>query len=358
MVKQNISVLKVGCGKFFHGPGAIEMLSDEIIRLGGRALIVGGPTTLKLVIDAAEKELDCRPLTYKALVHRDYCTTRLARDYGDMALENGYTVLVAVGRGKVIDEIKCASVFSGLPVITVPTSVATCAATSMVAIMYNEKGQRAPAVNLKKEVDVCIADTDLIGTAPRNGLAAGILDSIAKLPECFHQKQADSYQDCRLEEYIQLVNSKAIFAFLMGEGRELYQKGRKAHRFNDCILTNLLHTSIVSGFADGSGQLAIAHATYDFMRTWNTEASYRYLHGEMVAVGVLIQMAYNGETKERIEEVRSLMRDLDMPLTLQDLEYDTGDESIAFFTKIIGTDANVTTAEDMARLRECVNQVL
>ena len=144
----------------------------------------------------------------------------------------------------------------------------------------------------------------------------------------------------------------------MGEGRELYQKGRKAHRFNDCILTNLLHTSIVSGFADGSGQLAIAHATYDFMRTWNTEASYRYLHGEMVAVGVLIQMAYNGETKERIEEVRSLMRDLDMPLTLQDLEYDTGDESIAFFTKIIGTDANVTTAEDMARVRECVNQVL
>lgn len=357
-MKQNISTLKVGCGKFFHGSGVIRALSDEIIRLGGRALIIGGQTTLKLVMDSAGEELKERPLTYKEIVHTDYCTTAWAHDYADMALEQGFTVLIGVGGGKVIDEVKCASVFSGLPVITIPTSIATCAATSMVAIMYNEKGQRAPAVNLKKEVDVCIADTDFIGTAPANTLAAGILDSIAKWPESFHQKTAGSYRDCRLEEYIQLVNAQAIFSFLMGEGRELYQKGKEASRFVDCVLTNLLHTSIVSGFADGSGQLAIAHATYDFMRTWNTEASYHYLHGEMVAVGLLIQMAYNGQPKEEIEGVRSLMRDLNMPLTLGDLEYDTRDDGIAFFVRTIAEAANIVTEPDMELLNRAVKQAL
>lgn len=357
-MKQKFSTLKVGCGKFFHDSGAIQVLSDEIIRLGGRALIVGGPTTLNLVMDSVEEDLKERPLIYKKMVHTDYCTAEWAQKYADMALEHGYTVLVAVGGGKVIDEIKCAAVFSGLPVITVPTSIATCAATSMVAIMYNEKGQRAPAVNLKKEVDVCIADTDFIGTAPSNTLAAGILDSIAKWPESFHQKKVESYRDCRLEEYIQLVNSEAIFAFLMGEGRELYQKGKEAPRFKDCVLTNLLHTSIVSGFADGSGQLAIAHATYDFMRTWNTEASYRYLHGEMVAVGLLIQMAYNEQPGTEIKAVRSLMRDLNMPLTLRDLEYDTSDKGVEFFVKTIAEGANVVTDEEMNLLNRAVEQVL
>ncbi|MGM9538497.1 MAG: iron-containing alcohol dehydrogenase [Candidatus Onthomonas sp.] len=357
-MNQTISALKVGCGKFFHGPEMIRLLPNEIMRLGGRALIIGGPTTLDLVLSAIGDELDSCPLTYKALKHTDYCTTAWAHQYADMALDNGYTVLVGVGGGKVIDEVKCASVFSGLPVITVPTSIATCVATSMVAIMYNEKGQRAPAVNLKKEVDVCIADTDLIGTAPKASLAAGILDSIAKLPESYHQKKIEGYQDCTLREYIQLINSKAIFEFLMSEGRTLYRQGKDATRFQDCVLTNLLHTSIVSGFADGSGQLAIAHATYDFMRTYNTEASYHYYHGAMVAVGVLIQMAYNRNSAEEIEAVRSLMRDLEMPLTLSDLEYDTSPESLEFFTKTIAANANITTPEDYEFLKTCVCQAL
>ena len=248
-----VSALKVGCGKFFHGEGVISLLAGEIMRLGGKALLVGGPTSVDRVMDAARESLDAAGVSCVVRRHTDYCTVAWAETYAALARSEGCTVLVGVGGGKCIDEVKCAAHFAGLPIITVPTSIATCVATSMVCIMYNEKGQRAPAVNLSKEVDVCIADTGLIASAPRRTLAAGILDSMAKMPECFHQKKIGSYRDCTLEEYIQVVNSRAIFEFLMGEGRDLYKNGGAARRFQDAVLTNLLHTSIVSGFADGSG---------------------------------------------------------------------------------------------------------
>ena len=337
-----VSALKVGCGKFFHGEGVISLLAGEIMRLGGKALLVGGPTSVDCVVRR----------------HTDYCTVAWAETYAALARSEGCTVLVGVGGGKCIDEMKCAAHFAGLPIITVPTSIATCVATSMVCIMYNEKGQRAPAVNLSKEVDVCIADTGLIASAPRRTLAAGILDSMAKMPECFHQKKIGSYRDCTLEEYIQVVNSRAIFEFLMGEGRDLYKNGGAARRFQDAVLTNLLHTSIVSGFADGSGQLAVAHATYDFLRTHHTEASYHFLHGEMVAVGLLVQMAYNGSSQEEIQAVRSLMADMHMPLTLADLEYDCSGAQRDFFLQTIAADANITTPADMSLLRAALEEAL
>ena len=59
------------------------------------------------------------------------------------------------------------------------------------------------------------------------------------------------------------MNSRAIYEFLMGEGPRVYDQGLASGRFTDVILTNLLHTSVVSGFSCGVNQLALAHGLYD-----------------------------------------------------------------------------------------------
>lgn len=354
---QNISALKVGCGKFFHGKDMIQLLPGEVKRLGGRALIVGGVNGLGKVMEAAKQLLDQAELTYLTMTHTDFCTVDWAKHYAQTAQENGCTVLVGCGGGKCIDVIKAASVFSGLPVITVPTSIATCVATSMVAIMYNEKGQRVPDIKLEKEVDVCIADVDLIGSAPARTLAAGILDSMAKYPESLHQKPIQTYRDCSLTEYIQLTNARGLWEFLMGEARGLYDEGVNSSRFKDAVLTNLLHTSIVSGFADGSGQLAIGHATYDYMRTYNTENSLRYLHGELVAVGILVQMRYNHDAEEDIQAVVELMRYMHMPTTLKEVEYDTAESSLQALADAICGGCDVTKPDEQQEILDAVRSI-
>lgn len=353
-----ISPLKVGCGKFFHGKGVLSFLPSEIQRLGNKALIIGGPTALECFLSAARKDLDASDIAYEIITHHGQCTIQKAEEFAGIAQELGCTVLVGVGGGKCIDNVKCASVFSDLPIITVPTSIATCVATSIVAIMYNDAGQRQPSVNLKKEVDVCIADTNLIGTAPKRTLASGIMDSIAKYPECFHLKSASNYRECDLKEYIQIINAKGIYEFLTGEYKDLYDNGINAAHFEDAILTNLLHTSIVSGFADGSGQLAIAHATYDFIRNYHTKPGLVFLHGELVAVGLLIQMAFNGMPREEIQKVRSAMCYMNMPLTLRDLGYDTSEEGLRFFLDKIAGDTHITSDDEFMRLKSALSEVL
>ena len=354
----DISPLKVGCGKFFHGKGVIDLLVPEIQRFGGRALFIGGPTTLDLVMNSISDKLKESSISYIQYKHTKQCTTEWAHKYAAIAHENACTVLVACGGGKCIDTVKCASYYSDLPIITVPTSIATCVASSMVAIMYDEMGRRGPAITLKKEVDVCIADDNLIGTAPRRLLAAGILDSIAKLPESIHQKNVSSYNDCTLREYIQIINAKGIYEFLVNEARDLYANGREAKRFNDCILTNLLHTSIVSGFADGSGQLAIAHATYDFMRNYNTKRCASFLHGEIVAVGVLIQMAFNQDAPEEIDNIRNLMKLMDIPLDLKSINFDCSESNIKLFTEVLATVSKITTKAELDLLAKAIKSVI
>ena len=358
IMKAEISPLKVGCGKFFHGRGVLSYLPGEIRRLGGKALIIGGKTSLERFWDCAASLFQADGVPYTPFTHTGPCTTDRAMEFVHTAKENACSVLVAVGGGKCIDNVKCASVFSGLPVITVPSSIATCAATSMVAIMYNEKGQRAPAVNLKKEVDVCIADHDLIAAAPKRTLAAGILDSMAKYPESLHKKQVTGYQSCDLKEYIQIINAKGIYEFLSGEYEDLYRNNGSSGRFDDAILTNLLHTSIVSGFADGSGQLAVAHATYDFIRNYHTLKGSAFLHGELVAVGLLIQMAFNQCPSSEIGQVRSIMRSMNMPLTLGDIGYDTSPESLEFLIEHLAEDSDINTEPEIIRLKNAVPEAL
>ncbi len=357
-MSNNISALKIGCGKYFHGQGVISLLAEEIKLLGGHALIIGGSRTLDIVMNSVSDQLEASSVTYKLCRHTAQCTTEWAQRYADIAKEQECTVFVACGGGKCIDTVKCASVFSGLPIITVPTSIATCVAASMIAIMYDDSGKRAPAVKLKKAIEVCIADDGLIGTAPKRLLAAGIFDSIAKFPESLHQKKAASYKDCDLCEYIQITNSECIYEFLVNEGRNLYANGKNANRFTDCILTNLLHTAIVSGFADGSGQLALAHATYDFMRNYNTEKSASILHGEIVAVGILIQMVFNQSPQKDIDEIYDLMRFMNMPLKFKDLNYEITEESLGFFTEKLAQATNITAGEELALLNKAVKAVL
>lgn len=353
-----ISALKVGCGKFFHGKNMISLLPKEILRLGGKALIVGGPGSIDRVMPLISKDLETEGIEFTVYKHTDQCTTAWAHKYAEIAIEKGYSVLVAIGGGKCMDEVKCASIFSDLPVITVPTSVATCAATSMVAIMYDEIGRRAPAFKLKKEVDVCIADEDFIAFAPRRMLAAGILDSIAKYPESIHQKPSTNYQDCALNEYIQIINSKAIYDFLTSEGRDLYANVGQAKRFKDVILTNLLHTSIVSGFADGSGQLAIAHGTYDFMRNFFTKECADKLHGEIVAVGVIIQMVFNQAPEKDLQKIIDLMTAFEMPLTMSDLGFTATQENIDLFMRELIHAASIKTDTEKEALEKGIRRAL
>lgn len=318
---ENHTTLKIGCGKFIYGNGCIKELTKEILEYGKKPFFIGGPSSLNKIMDFLIPEFKNEELESSVHAHTGHCSKEWAKKYAALANENKCSVIVAVGGGKCIDLAKCTSVYAKLPIITVPTSIATCVATSAVCIMYDDNGIPDGSVAMEKEIDVCIADTDLIIAAPKRLLAAGIFDSMAKLPEVIHNTKINNYQDCTLSQYICVANSRVIYEYLTGEGLRAFHEGTSYKQFNDMILTNLIHTSVVSGFSSGSNQLALAHGLYDFMRRNFAKASSPYLHGEIVAVGIILQHAFNGESKEFLDEFKNLMTQMDLPTTLSEIGF-------------------------------------
>lgn len=348
--------LRVGTGKFIHGNGSIAALVKEVSRLGGRPLVIGGPTTTPLVLNAVQDDFSTAGIEPVVRVHTGACSRNWAEIYKNAALENKCTVIVGIGGGKCIDLAKCTATFANMDLITVPTSVATCVATSAVCIMYHDDGIPDGSVQMHKEVDVCIADTQIIATAPKCTLAAGILDSIAKLPEVVHNLKIETYHDCLLEKYICTINSRGIYAFLMGEGRNAYDNGIASGRLSDIITTNLLHTSVVSGFSCGVDQLALAHGLYDCVRRSFTKEAAHKLHGEIVGVGVLMQLKFN-EMDAACEEVHALMQHMKMPVCLSDLGILPSEENLQVLIDYL-IPATALTESDIPRLEEALSIII
>jgi len=341
MMKDDYKTLKVGCGKFIYGKGAIKELVSEIKHLGGKPLFLGGKTTLDLVNQCIAEQLANEHIVSEMITYEGSCSHESARFFAEKTKTEGFSVLVGVGGGKCIDLAKCTSLYADLPVITVPTSIATCAATAAVCIMYDTDGKPAGSTAMQKEVDVCIADSSIIVKAPRRLLASGIFDSMAKLPEVVHNKKYDSYLDCDLDKYISAVNSRIIYDFLLGEGPKAYDLGEGYEKFDDIILTNLLHTSVVSGFSSGSGQLALAHALYTFIRQKCTEEGMEYLHGEIVAVGIIMQMVFNRNDEVYINQVVDQMRHMGLRTKLTEIGCDASPKQLDALRKILANNAQV-----------------
>ena len=211
-----------------------------------------------------------------------------------------------------------------------------------------------PNVVGMKECTPCLLYTS--ATAPKRLLAAGIFDSLAKLPEVVHNTQIESYQDCTLEKYICTVNSRAIYEFLMGEGPRVYDQGLASGRFTDVILTNLLHTSVVSGFSCGVNQLALAHGLYDFLRRSFTAQAAHLLHGEIVAVGILMQLKFNRMADAYVLGVRRLMAHMQLPTRLPDLGFEPTPENLQLLVDYLLPATGLSPADE-PRLRAAIAEI-
>jgi glycerol dehydrogenase len=111
-----------------RGSGIVSQLSSAIARLGQRPLIVGGDQTLAIVKTSLRSSLEQAGLQVAQTSYApDCCETSLARLHQAVS-DHHADVILGVGGGKAMDTAKLLAYQSTLPIVTVPTSGATCAA--------------------------------------------------------------------------------------------------------------------------------------------------------------------------------------------------------------------------------------
>ena len=349
------SSFRIGSGRYIQEAGAIARVGKETARLGGRKpLIIGGATALSIAEEAVLKSLSVAGIVGEVAEYKGFCcvstSNRIIAEHPDTDM------VIGVGGGNVMDAAKYIAAEKGVPVLNIPTSSATCAAYTPLSVCYTPEGGKDKSFHHKREVDCVIADTDVLCHQPPRLLLAGIYDSIAKIYELRQRMLgvADEDNDIGLLASYNLSGFAA--EYLESHLEECIADvaaGKNTKTVNDTVFIVIALTGVISGLARGSNQCALAHAIYESARTLYPREVYSALHGELVAIGLILQTAYNGDGSA--EEFAARMRRLGMPTRLSEVGVTLGEKSLDAFTDAIlrsTSMAGTTEAEQARFLRE------
>ncbi|MBE9158113.1 iron-containing alcohol dehydrogenase family protein [Nodosilinea sp. LEGE 06152] len=312
-----LPVLAIAPAQVVRGDGILADQGAAIARLGQRPLIVGGSHSLKLaapLIGALEQE----SLTPQMASYGSDCSESSLERLRAIAAEHQADVVIGIGGGKALDTAKLLAHQIHQPVVTVPTSAATCAAWTALSNVYSDQGAFRYDVALPTCPSLLVLDYALVRTAPRRTLVAGIGDGLAKWYEAAVSSGASqqtlivaAVQQARVLRDILLQKTPAA----------LRQWG--GPEWQEVVDATVLLAGVVGGVGGAQCRTVAAHAVHNGLT--QLPASHGILHGEKVAYGILVQLRLEemgGNTslaRAARQQLLSFYRAAGLPQTLTDL---------------------------------------
>ena len=351
------SAYKTGAGRYIQDTNVLEESGAEIKRYGGKAFVIGGPTALSITEDRMEQSFERAGLSHFTQIYSGPVSYEAADACASAAKRERCDVIVGVGGGRIMDLSKAIAARMRLPVVTVPTSMATCAAYTPLSVMYTEEGAFREYWRLEYEVNSVLADLGVLSRQPARMAAAGIIDAAAKYIEIQNGTRALTADNCEFQFYSALQYAKYNYEMLLKYAEPAYRDicaGTCSKAVEAAVYLAFPLTGIVSALTRASGQSAIAHKVYDGARSLFFEESKPFLHGEIVGVGLIAQLYYNGDT-ENIPVMREMLGKLGLPATLSDIHIPPTEQNLRQFFDYIRCTKFVVSDDDERRLWKGLN---
>jgi glycerol dehydrogenase len=356
----NLHFRKIAPRELISGPGAAHRSGAAIAALGARAALVTGEVGYPLVAETLHASLDAAAVSAQRLVHRGLCT-RLAIDtLAARASDLEADVIVGVGGGAVIDVAKGVSTLTSRHFAALPTSPATCAATTAHTVLYAPGGAWAGSLFALHPAALVIVDTAVVGAAPARLLAAGIVDAISKWYEV-RRAVGPGGQRGGLAVSAALDLSEGLRRTFAEHALTAYAqalRGEVGESRRLCAEAAIVMPGLIGGLAGDAGRLAAVHPVANALT--GLPGGHRALHGEQVGFGILVQLHLEGRAAEAAD-LAAWLADLGQPAGLAALgcpeaaeggpaELAIADE-IAASAAVQATFPNVAAATVVAALR-------
>ena len=323
--------------KVIRGNNAWQTSLDHIKNICYAPLVLGrsnATSEIRSDLVGDLKRIGLNP--YEMEIKFDCCYEDLESCYNFASL-NKCDSIIAAGGGKVLDAGKLLAESLSVPCITVPLSASTCAGWTALSNIYTKKGQFIKDVNLKSCPELFIYDHSLIKTAPLNTLRSGIADSLAK----WYESSITSFsnKDGIVQQAIQI--SRVLRDQLFIDGLEAYRNQNEDNTsWSNVIDANGITAGLIGGIGGEKCRTAAAHALHNSIT--QLVPSNRPLHGEIVGVGILIQLSLeesknnNKLANQSSKQLFKFMKDLNLPTSIAELGINVFEkdnlEKIANFT--------------------------
>lgn len=304
--------------RYIQGPGEIKNLQGYIAEFGKSCYaLITDP-----VFEALQAELQdgkgyglnvfcdrfSGEVTEKALVER----TERARSVNAECV-------VGVGGGKTVDIAKVVAAELHVPLILVPSIVSTDAPVASMTAVFEEDGTQKRIIRFPDFPDMVVVDTGMIVKAPARFFSAGLGDALAT---CYEAKASAASDN---PNFVGAGYRKTLAGMAICEACEktVWEKGVSALRavekhlctpdVEDIVEANTL----LSGLGFINVGLCGAHATNTGLTVLKETAG--TLHGELVAFGIIVQFVIEQRSRKELDELLSLLEDLNLPTTLAQL---------------------------------------
>jgi glycerol dehydrogenase len=287
--------------RYIQGPGVISRIGRYIgiinvkraaILASRRAIVAEGARVTESLHSNHIESVDC--------IFDGECSLPEIEKHVAALKDKNIDCLIAVGGGKPVDAGKSIAWRLDIPVVIVPTLASNDAPCSALSVLYTPEGASDVVEFYPTSPTLVVIDTDIVADANERYLVAGMGDAMATWYEarvCLNNLDARTPLGAR--PTIAACAMAEICAHTLFEHGEAAAKSVVANQNGTALEKVVEANTLLSGIGFESGGLALAHPMA-LAYTQIDELHTNYLHGEMVAMGTMVQLAMeqSGDAKK------------------------------------------------------------
>lgn len=314
-------MLSIFCApsRYVQGRDATYSLGQEMAKLGlsGPVLIVAGKSARRHLEAAWQETFKNAGIEYVIFDFAGECS-RQEIERAKIAAQNcAATVVVGAGGGKVLDTSRAVAADLDLPAVNCPTAASSDAPCSALSVVYSEDGAFERYLFYKRNPDLVLVDTSAIAKAPPRLLTAGMGDALATWFEAKTVVDAKKANQVGGSTTISAAAlAKLCYETLLEDGLAALN-AVQAQTVTPALERLVEANTLLSGLGFESGGLAVAHSVHNGLTTM--AETHKYLHGEKVAFGLIVQLVLEGKPKAVLNEVLEFCWSVGLPTNLADV---------------------------------------